>query len=70
MTVTETKYGDRWDLLAYDLYGDASMTAQLMEANPSLLSESESHLPEGAEVIVPQIEATQRITHIKAPWKD
>ncbi|WP_285823966.1 tail protein X [Schaedlerella arabinosiphila] len=33
----ETKQGDTWDLMAYDLYGDEKYMRYLMEANLPLL---------------------------------
>ena len=53
MKVTTTKYCDRWDLLAYDLLGDASLAPALMAANAHLISLHENHIPEGVEIIIP-----------------
>lgn len=68
--MTASKYCDRWDLLAYDLFGDAALAPELMAANPHLLTLYQNHIPEGVEILVPQISAPiERITQTKAPWK-
>jgi phage tail protein X len=62
---------DRWDNLAYDFYGDASLVAPLMAANPAILP-SQIYLPVGAKIVVPDLpaELTQPAeTTVKAPWK-
>lgn len=70
MKVTITKYGDRWDLLAYDLLGSAGLAGELMAANPELVSLYEDTLPEGVEVVLPVIYTEEeQITKIKAPWR-
>lgn len=71
MKVTTTKYGDRWDLLAYDLLGDAALAPQLMAANPTLINVGQETLPEGIEIVIPTVYAEkEQITKIKAPWRD
>lgn len=73
MKVTDAKYGDRWDLLAYDLFGDAALAPQLMAANPDLVNVAQSHIPEGVEIVIPDNIAPNsqyQITKVKAPWKD
>lgn len=70
MIITTTKYCDRWDLIAYDLMGDAALAPALMAANPMLVTLYQNHIPEGVEIIVPaQSTPDERITQIKAPWK-
>jgi phage tail protein X len=60
---------DRWDSLAYDFYGDASLVAPLMAANPQILP-GQVLLPAGAKIVVPEITVPeQKETTIKAPWK-
>lgn len=71
MKVTVSKYGDRWDLLAYDLLGDAALVRELMAANPELVSIHGDYLPEGVEIIVPSVYVeSEQITKVKAPWKE
>lgn len=52
-----TGHGERWDLIAYDHYGDAKLLQPLFEANPGLLSNPERPAPlvfdPGTLVIVP-----------------
>jgi len=68
MKVTMTKYGDRWDLLAYDLLGDAALVKELMAANPELVSVFDDYLPEGVEVVIPVVYAdSEQITKVKVP---
>ena len=62
---------DRWDHLAYDFYGDASIVAPLIAANPSILP-TQIFLPAGEKITVPDLpeeykQATE--TTVKAPWK-
>lgn len=71
MKFTTTKYGDRWDLLAYDLLGDAALATELMAANPELVTIHEDHLPEGVRIIIPAVHIEkEQITKVKAPWRD
>lgn len=71
MKVTVTKYGDRWDLLAYDLLGDAALVKELMAANPEVVNIHDDYLPEGVEIIVPTVYVeSEQITKVKAPWKE
>lgn len=68
MKITEAKYGDRWDLLAYDLLGDAALAPALMAANPHLAEAI--HIPEGAEIVIPEnLPAAPQISSIKPPWQ-
>lgn len=70
MTITTAKYCDRWDLIAYDLMGDAALAPVLMAANPKFVTIYQNHLPEGVEIIIPEQSAlSERITQIRAPWK-
>lgn len=71
MKVTTTKYCDRWDLLAYDLLGDASLAPALMAANNHLISIYDNHIPEGVEIVIPEhVPVRSQITQNRAPWKD
>lgn len=71
MKYTVTNFGERWDLLAYDLLGDAAPVGDLMAANPGLVSIYDDYLPEGVEVVIPAVYATvEQVTKVKAPWKD
>lgn len=60
---------DRWDSLAYDFYGDASLVAPLMAANPQILP-AQVLLPAGAKIIIPEVITPEtKETTVKAPWK-
>lgn len=62
---------DRWDNLAYDFYGDSSIVAPLIAANPSILP-GQIYLPAGAKIIVPDLPEQYKQakeTTVKAPWK-
>ena len=70
MKVTTTKYCDRWDLLAYDLFGDASLAPALMAANAHLITLHENHIPEGVEIEIPEgVTVKPNILTSVAPWK-
>lgn len=71
MKVTVTKFGDRWDLLAYDLLGSAGLVGELMAVNPELVSLYEDTLPEGEDIILPVVYTEEeQITKVKAPWRE
>jgi phage tail protein X len=62
---------DRWDHLAYDFYGDASLVAPLMAANPSIVP-SKIFFDAGTKIIIPDLPdeyIKQQETTVKAPWK-
>lgn len=70
MKVTTTKYCDRWDLLAYDLFGDASLAPALMAANAHLITLHENQIPEGVEIVIPEgVTVKPNILTSVAPWK-
>ena len=59
---------DRWDHLAFDFYGDASLVEPLLQANPAYARLAV--LEAGLKIIVPAkptVEQTE--TTVKAPWK-
>jgi len=51
----KTKDGDRWDLLAYEYYGNAFAIGFLLDANPRCASLTQ--LPSGLALKVPLIDA-------------
>lgn len=70
MKITTTKYCDRWDLLAYDLFGDASLAPALMAANAHLITLHENHIPEGVEIVIPEgVTLKTNVLTSLAPWK-
>lgn len=69
MKVTHAKYGDRWDLMAYDILGDASLAVELMAANGKLV-DHDTPISEGTEIVIPDIYMKEnKITQTAAPWK-
>ena len=59
---------DRWDHLAFDFYGDASLVEPLLQANPAYARLSV--LEAGLKIIVPpKPVVTQSVSPTKAPWK-
>jgi phage tail protein X len=62
---------DRWDHLAYDFYGDASLVAPLMEANPGI-SPYRPYFEPGEKIRIPELPEEyqeQKESTVKAPWK-
>ena len=61
-----TKDGDRWDLIAYEMYGNAYDYKRILEANPEyrdLLI-----LPAGIKLKIPVILEDDTRKEIKPPW--
>lgn len=61
-----TKEGDRWDLIAYDFYGDATMYEPIIVANPDV--PIYPVLPSGIKLKIPVIEIKDTIEELP-PWK-
>lgn len=68
-----TKDGDRWDLLAYHYYGDASKQWVLLDANRSLFIDPITVPPlilkSGITLIVPVLDAETVDENTLPPWK-
>ena len=64
-----TRQGDRWDLIAYKMYGSISGMDTLIQANPSV--PLDPVLPDGTILTIPIIDnATSGvITTNLPPWK-
>lgn len=64
-----TKQGERWDMIAYKMYGAMTGIATLIEANPSV--PIDTVLPDGTILIIPIIDNTDStiITTNLPPWK-
>jgi len=63
-----TSAGDRWDLLAWKYYGDASQYEPIIAANPEVMIEP--ILPAGIRLLIPIIEDAELInTEDLPPWK-
>ncbi len=63
-----TKEGDRWDLLAWEYYGDATAYEEIVAANPDVTMSP--MLPSGIKLLIPVREkAENEATESLPPWK-
>lgn len=63
-----TRDGDRWDLLAWEYYGDATAYEGIIAANASV--KIEPILPSGIKVLIPVMEEAETDTlEGLPPWK-
>lgn len=62
-----TKDGDRWDLLAYEFYGDATLYEPIITANPDV--PITPILKSGIILQIPVMEDTDEIEFILPPWR-
>lgn len=63
-----TSEGDRWDLLAWEYYGDASQYEPIIAANPEVMITP--ILTTGIRLLIPIIEDAELIdTEDLPPWK-
>lgn len=63
-----TKEGDRWDLIAYEYYGDATMYEPIIVANPDV--PILPILPSGIKLKVPVMDTKDIIPAEELPpWK-
>lgn len=61
-----TKEGDRWDLIAYEFYGDPYLYEPIVAANPDV--PIKPILPSGIKLLVPVIETKNTVEELP-PWK-
>ncbi len=59
--------GDRWDLLAWNYYGDPTLFGPIVMANPSI--PIEPVLAAGLTVIIPVLQKARVVTADLPPWK-
>ncbi len=59
--------GDRWDLLAWRYYGDATQFGPIIMANPSITIEPV--LSAGLTVVVPVLQSASVVSSNLPPWK-
>lgn len=68
-----TDNGERWDLIAYHYYGDATLTKPLLLANPELLGCDDAPPPlvfdKGIKIRVPVLEEDEIVANQLPPWK-
>ncbi|HEY1851577.1 MAG TPA: tail protein X [Candidatus Binataceae bacterium] len=59
--------GERWDLLAWRYYGDATLYSPIIMANPSV--PIEPAFESGLTIAVPILQVSQTLTTNLPPWK-
>lgn len=60
--------GDRWDLIAYEAYGDVSKMQLIIDANPGVALTA--IIPEGTKLNIPVIEEEESASETQLPpWK-
>lgn len=68
-----TSAGERWDLIAYDYYGDATLIKPILMANPQLLSDEQRPVPlvfeKGVKLRVPVLPVEEVSAAQLPPWK-
>lgn len=68
-----TESGDRWDLIAYDYYGDAKLIAPLLLANPGIVGDPDRPAPlvfeKGIRLRVPVLPEDEIAVNQLPPWK-
>ncbi len=62
-----TQDGDRWDTIAYKLYGDPYLYPVLLLFNPQY--QNITVFSAGVELIVPDIEYDSSYKEVSAPWQ-
>jgi len=62
-----TATGERWDLLAWTYYGDASLFAPIVMANPGVAIEPV--LEAGLVIVIPILQQAATVAADLPPWK-
>jgi len=62
-----TKQGDRWDTIAYEIYGDPYAYDALLLYNPQYTCITV--FPAGIQLVVPEIEYEEDINEVAPPWQ-
>ena len=63
-----TKDNDRWDLIAYEFYSDATLYEPIIKANPDI--PITPTLPAGLNLQIPILEDKEEIEFILPPWRN
>jgi len=63
-----TKDGDRWDLIAYEFYSDATLYEPIITANPEV--PIIPILPSGLKLKIPVREDSDEIEFTLPPWRE
>ncbi len=66
-TEYKTKENDRWDLIAFDAYGDVNRMVDIMDANPDV--KAVDVLPSGFTLRIPILEPAVLDSVLQPPWK-
>ena len=61
-----TQKGDTWDKITYEQYGDETLIAPLMEANPDYIETAVFDF--GAKIIIPALDKTDSSIFLP-PWR-
>lgn len=63
------KQGERWDLIAFKMYGNVSSMPEIIEANPQV--PLDPVLPDGTKLIIPILEVSENtiLSSDLPPWK-
>jgi phage tail protein X len=62
-----TTAGERWDLLAWKYYGDASLYSPIVMANPDI--PIEPAFESGLAIAIPLLQVSRSVTTNLPPWK-
>jgi len=62
-----TKDSDRWDLIAYEFYSDATLYEPIIKANPDI--SITPILPAGLKLRIPALDQQNTIEFELPPWK-
>ena len=63
-----TKQNDRWDLIAYKFYNDATKYKQIIKANPDV--QITPTLEAGLKLKIPVLNETDSIKFELPPWRE
>lgn len=63
-----TKDNDRWDLIAYEFYSDATLYESIIKANPDI--PITPTLPAGLNLQIPILQDKEEIEFILPPWRN
>jgi phage tail protein X len=63
-----TKDNDRWDLIAYKFYNDATKYEPIIQANPKV--KLTPTLESGIKLKIPVLDESNQITFELPPWRE
>lgn len=62
-----TQDGDRWDLIAWKVYGNSKLYNVLLEANA--IYRRTVIFSAGVKLIIPEIENLEEVKEVSPPWQ-